>query len=146
MADFAGIPCVTQVKYLGVPICIDPKAQKDQCITSIKRNLGLMKWKLRKVDVDIKETLTCVLARSILIYIGTPMVAGGLWKRDDIDRTEAQLYRSINNLPNVISNRALMNVACGLRNAWDIVEPLALRANLQSRRQTQLRPERRIPH
>jgi hypothetical protein len=30
----------------------------------------------------------------------------------------------------VISNRALMNVACGLRNAWDIVEPLALRANL----------------
>ena len=65
---------MTQVKYLGVPICIDPKAQKDQCITSIKRNLGLMKWKLRKVDIEIKETLTCVLARSILIYIGTPMV------------------------------------------------------------------------
>ena len=102
-----------------------------------------MKWKLRKVDIDIKETLTCVLARSILIYIGTPMVAAGIWKRDDIDRTEAQLYRSINNLPNLVSNKALMNVACGLRNAWDIVEPLALRANLQSRRQTQLKPERR---
>ena len=70
-----------------------------------------MKWKLRKVDLAIKETLTCVLARSILIYIGTPMVAAGLWKREDIDRTEAQLYRAINNLPNVISNRALMNVA-----------------------------------
>ena len=80
---------MTQVKYLGVPICIDPKAQKDQCITCIKRNLGLMKWKLRKVDIEIKETLTCVLARSILIYIGTPMVAAGLWKREDIDRTEA---------------------------------------------------------
>ena len=136
---------MTQVKYLGVPICIDSKAQKDQCIASIKRNLGLMKWKLKKVDSANKETLTCVLARSILIYIGTPMVAAGLWNRDDIDRTEAQLYRSINNLPNVISNRALMNVACGLRNAWDIVEPLALRANLQLRRQTQLRPERRAP-
>ena len=48
-----------------------------------------MKWKLRKVDVAIKETLTCVLARSILIYIGTPMVAAGLWKREDIDRSEA---------------------------------------------------------
>ena len=102
-----------------------------------------MKWKLRKVDIDIKETLTCVLARSILIYIGTPLVAAGIWKRDDIDRTEAQLYRSINNLPNLVSNKALMNVACGLRNAWDIVEPLALRANLQSRRQTKLKPERR---
>ena len=89
-----------------------------------------MKWKLRKVDVAIKETLTCVLDRSILIYIGTPMVAAGLWKREDIERTETQLYRSINNLPNLVSNKALMNVACGLRNAWDIVEPLALRASL----------------
>ena len=89
-----------------------------------------MKWKLRKVDFAIKETLTCVLARSILIYIGTPMVAAGIWKREDIDRTEVQLYRSINNLPNLVSNKALMNVACGLRNAWEIVEPLALRANL----------------
>ena len=52
------------------------------------------------------------------------------------------MYRSINNLPNLVSKKALMNVACGLRNAWDIVEPLALRANLQSRRQTQLKPER----
>ena len=103
-----------------------------------------MKWKLRKVDIDIKETLTCVLPRSILIYIGTPLVAAGLWKRNDINRIEAQLYRSINNLPNLVSNKALMNVACVLRNAWDIVEPLALRANLQSRRQTQLKPERRV--
>ena len=69
------------VNYLGVPICLDPKVQRDKCITSIKRNLGLMKWKLRKVDVAIKETLTCVFARSILIYIGTPMVTARLWKR-----------------------------------------------------------------
>ena len=102
-----------------------------------------MKWKLCKVDIHIKETLTCVLARSILIYISTPMVAAGIWKRDDIDCTEVQLYRSINNLPNLVSKKVLMNVACGLRNAWDIVEPLALRANLQSRRQSQLKPERR---
>ena len=57
-----------------------------------------MKWKLCKMDVAIKETLTCVLTRSILIYIGSPMVEAGLWRRDDIDRTEAQLYRAINNL------------------------------------------------
>jgi len=36
-----------------------------------------------------------------------------------------------------------MNVACSMRNAWEIVEPLALRANLQSKRQKQLKPERR---
>ena len=127
----AGIPCALEVKYLGVPVHVDPKAQREKCLASVKRNLGHLKWKLRKVDSDIKETLTCVLARSILIYIGTPMVAAGLWKREDIDRTEAQLFRQINGLPNIISNKAIMNVACSMRNAWEIVEPLALRANLQ---------------
>jgi hypothetical protein len=94
------------------------------------------------VDSAIKETLTCVLARSILVYIGTPMVAAGLWKREDIDCTEAQLFRQINGLPNIISNKTIMNVACSMRNAWEIVEPLALRANLQAKRQRQLKPER----
>jgi hypothetical protein len=91
--DIAGIPCVTQVKYLGVPVHLDPKTQREKCLASVKRNLGHLRWKLRNVDSAIKETLTCVLARSILVYIGTPMVAAGLWKREDIDRTEAQLFR-----------------------------------------------------
>ena len=150
-SDIAGVPCVNQVKYLGVPICLDQKIQREKCIASIKRNLGHLRWKLRKVDLDIKETLTCVLARSILVYTGTPLVAAGLWKREDIDRIEAQLFREVNNLPNVISNKAILNVACSMRNAWEIVEPLALRANLQAKRQKQIKPqgaggERRSTH
>ena len=113
---------MTSVKYLGVPVHLDQKAQREKCVTSIKRNLGHLRWKLRKVDLDIKETLTCVLARSILVYTGTPMVAAGLWKRDDIDRMEAQLFREVNGLPNVISNKDILNVACSMRNAWEIVE------------------------
>ena len=123
--DIAGIPCATNVKYLGVPVHLDHKEQRDKCVTSIKRNLGHLKWKLRKVDLEIKETLTCVLARSILVYIGTPMVAAGLWKKEDIDRVEAQLFREANSLPNVIANKAIMNVACSMRNAWEIVQGLA---------------------
>ena len=73
------------------------------------------------MDLDIKETLTCVLARSILVYTGTPMLAVGLWKREDIDLLEAQLFREVNSLPNVISNKAIMNVACSMRNAWEII-------------------------
>ena len=129
---------MTSVKYLGVPVHLDQKAQREKCAASIKRNLGHLRWKLRKVDLDIKETLTCVLARSILTYTGTFMVAAGLWKREDIDRLEAQLFRDVNSLPNVISNKAIMNVACSMRNAWEIVEPLAQRANLQARRQQQI--------
>ena len=69
------------------------------------------------MDLDVKETLICVLARSILVYNGTPMVAAGLWKREDIDRMEAQLFREVNGLPNVIRNKAITNVACSVRNA-----------------------------
>jgi hypothetical protein len=123
--DIAGIPCANHVKYLGVPVRLDHKEQRDKCVASVKRNLGHLKWKLRKVDLDIKETLTCVLARSILVYTGTPMVAAGLWKKEEIDRLDAQLCREVNGLPNVISNKAIMNVACSMRNAWEIVQPLA---------------------
>jgi len=62
------------------------------------------------------------------------MVAAGLWKKEDIDRLEAQLFREVNSLPNVISNNAIMNVARSRRKPWEIVEPLPQRANLQARR------------
>jgi hypothetical protein len=31
----------------------------------------------------------------MLIYIGTPMVAAGIWKRPEVDRIEASLYRKV---------------------------------------------------
>ena len=77
--DIAGIPCDTHVKYLGVPIHIDQKVQREKCIASITRNLGHLRWKLPKVDLDIKDTLTCVMTRSIPVYTGTPKRAAGLW-------------------------------------------------------------------
>ena len=73
--NIGGIPCMTNVKYLGVPIHVNEKQQTDMCISSIKRNLNFLRWKLKHVEVAIKETLTCFLARSILVYIGTPLVA-----------------------------------------------------------------------
>ena len=77
--DIAGIPCANQVMYLGVPLHLDHKEQREKRVASIKRNLGHLILNLRKVDLDVKKTLTCVLARSILVYTGTPMVAVGLW-------------------------------------------------------------------
>ena len=63
---------------------------------------------------------------------------------NDIDRTEAQLYTSIKNLPIVVSNRALINVTYGLRYDREFEDPMALRANQQSKRQTLLNPNRII--
>ena len=55
------------------------------------------------------QQLTCFLARSILIYIGTPMVVAGLWRRQDIDSMEAGLYRKILFIGNGFSNKAILN-------------------------------------
>jgi hypothetical protein len=70
--------------YHGVPVSLGRKAQRDKCVASFKRSLLHLRWKLHKVDLDIKVIRTCVLARSILSYTVTPMVAAGLWKRMDI--------------------------------------------------------------
>ena len=71
------------------------------------------------------EQLVCCLARSILIYIGTPMVAAGLWQRRGIDREETQLLRKVYNLPNNITSRAVNNILTQMRPAWSVVERLA---------------------
>jgi hypothetical protein len=68
-----------------------------------------MRWRIGKADPDVIQQLTCCLARSMLIYIGTPMMAVGLWKRDDINKIEASLYRKIMSIGNDIPNTAVLN-------------------------------------
>ena len=45
----------------------------------------------------------------MLIYLGTPMVAAGLWKCKDIDRIEASLYRKVLSRGNMVSNKVILN-------------------------------------
>ena len=45
----------------------------------------------------------------MLVYIGTPMVAAGLWVRQDIDRIEASLYRKVMRIVTYVPNRAILN-------------------------------------
>ena len=40
------------------------------------------------------------------------MVAAGLWKRQDVDRIEASLYRKVLNVSNMISNKVILNTIC----------------------------------
>ena len=67
------------------------------------------------------------MARSLLIYIGTPMAVAGLWKRKDIDALEAGLYRKILFLPNSISNKAILNTMTSIKLAGEAINNLANR-------------------
>ena len=60
----------------------------------IDKNIKILRWKIGRANPDVVQQLTCCLARSMLIYIGTPMVAAGVWKRSDIDRIAASTERS----------------------------------------------------
>ena len=98
----------------------------------------LLKWKLKRVDNDVLERLTCCLARSMLIYIDTPMSAAGLWKRQEIDRFEAAMYRKILGLPNNIPNKAILNTMTSMRLAGEAITQLSKKAWEQFRKQNRV--------
>ena len=80
----------------------------------------MIRWKIGKAEPDVVQRLTCCLARSMLIYIGTPLAAVGLWKREDIDRVEASLYRKIMRIGNDIPNSAVLNIMTSTRLAGEV--------------------------
>jgi hypothetical protein len=79
--EIAGIRCVKAVKYLGVRVTHDKKEQIKVAKEQVQRNINALRWRLKRADPDVLQQLTCCLARSLLIYIGTPMSAVGIWRR-----------------------------------------------------------------
>ena len=84
------------------------------------------------------QQLTCCLARSFLIYIGTPMVVAGLWKRQEIDGLEAGFYRKILFVGSGIANKAILNMMASIRLAGDAITSIARKVWEDARRQTRL--------
>jgi hypothetical protein len=86
----------------------------------------------------VVQQLTSCLARSLLIYIGTPMVEAELWRRKDIDNMEAVLYHKTLFIGNGVSNKAILNTMLNIRLAGEAIEHLAKVVLKESRRQTRL--------
>ncbi|MFM7728357.1 MAG: RNA-directed DNA polymerase [Flavobacteriales bacterium] len=112
-----GVKCTQMVKYLGVRIVMNKKEQGKVAKEQIQKNVNLLRNRLKRADVDVLQQLTCCLARSLLIYIGTPMVAAGIWNKSDIDRLEAGQYRKIKGCNNSISNKAILNTMTTMKLA-----------------------------
>ena len=70
----------------------------------------------------------------MLIYIGTPMVAAGLWKRVDVDGIEASLYRKIMRIGNNIPNKAILNTMTNIRLAGEVINYLSRSAQDEFRK------------
>jgi hypothetical protein len=94
----------------------------------------MLRWRIGKAEPDVVQRLTSCLARSMLIYIGTPLAAVGLWKREDIDRVEASLYRKILRIGNDIPNSAVLNIMTSTRLAGEVTHYLSKDAQDEYRR------------
>jgi len=128
LTEIGGVKCSKVVKYLGVKVAIDRKEQTRVAREQIDKNIKLMRWRLGRADSDVIQQLVCCLSRSMLIYLGTPMVAAGVWKRQDVDRIEASLYRKALGVGNMISNRAILNTMTSIRLAGEVVNYLSKEA------------------
>jgi hypothetical protein len=53
------------------------------------------------------------------------MAAAGLWKRQDIDRFEASIYRKILGAANDVSNKVILNTMTQMRLAGDAISQLS---------------------
>ena len=134
LTEIGGVKCAKVVKYLGVKVAIDKKEQTRVTREQIDKNVKVMRWRLGRADSDVIQQLVCCLSRSMLIYLGTPMVAAGIWKRQDIDRIEASLYRKVLGIGNMISNKAILNTMTSIRLAGEVVNYLSKEAWEQFRR------------
>ena len=74
----------------------------------------------------------------MLIYIGTPIAAVGLWKREDVDRTEASLYRRIMRIGNDVPNAVILNTMTNIRLAGEVIHYLSREAWSEFRRQNRV--------
>ena len=97
------------------------KEQRRIAKEQISRNLNSLRWRLKGGEPNVVQQLTCCLARSLLIYIGTPMMVAGLWKRQEIDGLEAGLYRKILFVGSGIANKAILNTMTSIRLAGDAI-------------------------
>jgi hypothetical protein len=70
----------------------------------IDKKIKILRWRIGNAKPDVIQRLTCCHAKSMLIYIVTLMMAVGLWRRGDIDKIEASLYRKVMSISNYISN------------------------------------------
>ena len=84
-----------------------------------------MRYQLGNASKEVIQQLVYCLARSLLIYLGTPMVVAKLWKKEDIDTMEASIYRKTLKYANNIPNKSILNIMSSSRLAGEVAMSLA---------------------
>ncbi len=127
ISEVGGIKCTKTVKNLGVKVTCDRQEQLKISKEQIDKDINILRCKIGRGAGRDTETCIC-LVRSMLIYIGTPLMAVGLWKREDIDRAEASLYHKIIRICNEIPNFTVLNTMTITRLPGEVIYYLSSEA------------------
>lgn len=104
----------------------------------IFKNISYLKWKMRFTNSFVMEQVLNSFARSLILYVGTPMVAAGLWKRRDIENLERQTFKQAAMVPNNINADVIVNLMRDKVAVWRLVERMARRKVLDNDNQRTL--------
>ena len=79
--------------------------------SSIRRNVAVIRSRLRALSLEAKEQVMLSFVRSLLIYFTTPLVGSGMMSLADVGKIEREYHREILNLPRDIKRELIVNVA-----------------------------------
>jgi hypothetical protein len=117
----------------------DPSETKKSAWKQAKRCVPFLSKGIRGTNQTLREHLQIVLARSVLVYHATQLVAAGLWTKDDITKMETTLYRKVYGVNNSVSNDILLNVLQNKDPIWDVLNRIASKIRSISTRNQDIR-------
>ena len=97
--EIRGIKRAEKVKYLGMMIFKDPKEIVRDAKASIRRNVTVVKSRLRLLSIPAKELVMQSFVRSLLIYFTVPLVAAKMLTLKEVDSIEREYFKEILNAP-----------------------------------------------
>ena len=109
--EIRGIRRASKVKYLGIMISTDLSQIVKDAKSSVRRNVAVIRSRLRTLSIESKEQVMLSFVRSLLIYFTTPLVGAKLMHLSDVEKIEREYYREIMNLPRDIKREVIVNVA-----------------------------------
>ena len=98
-SEVEGVPVVSRVRYLGVTISLNREDMSREARNAVRRNVALMKFKLGKAELAVKEQVLISYARSLLVSFATPLHAARIWTGERIEKIERELYKEVFMLP-----------------------------------------------
>lgn len=129
---------MNQAKYLGVVISADPHVTSRSAKAAVANNIGFLKGRLYRCNMEVKEQVLISYCRTLLLYFAVPLMVGEVWSGKVVEDLERQFHRKINRLPSDISGDAIVNISRQLQPAAELATRRAEKFRKMIMKQTKM--------